>query len=498
MFEVALYNTGAEEFFYSTARNTCFSGGYGNGKTTVGCQKIIFLCLSFPGYRAVIARQRYGALISTTMETFFLQLEGGPDSPYIEYHSKQEKITKFKNGSEVLWRHLDEFNESTYRGLEINSVLIDQAEEVGEREYLTLDARIGRWTGAKVPDYLDPESFEKDSKGQPRPPSYMMLLANPSYIGHWIWLRFNPESPEHAKYKDSHNYIERGTDPRSYDEATYRQLLSREPEWVERFVHGKWGIGAGTIHVVTTSSILTVPEEFVEELLRKATLYRAMDHGEASATCCLWFAVHGGQIFCYREYYMPEQVISYHRKEIVTLSGNEEYAASYADPAIFKKNSQKDGGFWSVALEYADATLRHKGQPVDPISWTAADNNEMATRNRINEYLMRNPSLRHPVTGELGAPVIYFINKIEGTDFGCEQVITQTRAQKRVLEGTMNGKDWYSDERDDDVPDHAYDPLRYMIAMHGGQAQVKERIHPGTMAHARQQARMLRRAGYLQ
>ena len=40
----------------------------------------------------------------------------------------------------------------------------------------------------------------------------------------------------------------------------------------------------------------------------------------------------------------PNKVISYHRQAIYDLSRNEDYSGNYADPQIFKKTAQKDGG----------------------------------------------------------------------------------------------------------------------------------------------------------
>jgi len=439
------------------------------------------------------------------METFFAQLEGGKSSPYIESHNETDAITRFKNGSVVFWIHLDTANENNLRGKEVNLALIDQAEEIDENIYLTLNSRVGRWAHAKVPDYMNPEDFPTDSYGKPRPPSYMMILVNPDYEYHWVWRRYHYDSVEwQQKYRDSHDYIECGTDRAAYDSETLRELESHDAEWQHRFFQGKWGISSGAIHNVHADSILTVRQDWLENLLNKSALYRSLDHGEAAPTSCTWWACYKGQHFCYREYYMPKQVISYHRREIdalgeftindgvTTRKVREQYVATVADPQIFKKTSQKNGAFWTVAQEYLDKSIDGP-----PFLCIPADNNELGTRNRINELLQPSVTFTNPLTNESGGRGIYFINPIAGTNYGCFHVVQQTKQQKRKILDTINGKAIYSDDRDDAIEDHSYDTLRYYIAHHA--KQMKPPIlkpGPGTYGHMMDTMKALKKTGY--
>ena len=269
-------------------------------------------------------------------------------------------------------------------------------------------------------------------------------------------------------------------------------MKSRDPEWVARFFQGKWGIGEGSIHIISGKSILHVTPEQIKSFLSKAALYRSMDHGDSAPTCCLWFGIFGGVHVCYREYYSPGQLISYHRKAIASLSVGETYMNNLADPAIFKKASQKNGGFWCVADEYTDHAI-----DAPPIAWNPADNNEHATRNRINEWLRVDPALKNPFTAEQGCARLLFIARGSTHEFGVENVIHQVRAQKRELLDTINGKSIFSDERDKGVADHAYDPLRYYVASHSqGAREIRKKFEPGTMGYARKVVKALNKVGY--
>jgi hypothetical protein len=256
-------------------------------------------------------------------------------------------------------------------------------------------------------------------------------------------------------------------------EESYDQALRRDPEWVSKYVEGKWGSSQAAVHHLRKDSILDPSEELLNEIKLRGNLFRVLDHGDTSPTCCLWVAALGGVYIFYREYYVSNNLISYHRRAITDLSRNENYSGNYADPQIFKKTAQKQGGFWSVADEYRDSDLQ-----APELYWTSADNNEFATRNRINELLLPSGRFRHPITKESPAPGLYFIRATNLYSEGCRESIRQIGAQRKKLLGTVDGKSVYSDDRDDHIPDHAYDPIRYFVAMHGVQPKASQKRPP--------------------
>ena len=163
----------------------------------------------------------------------------------------------------------------------------------------------------------------------------------------------------------------------------------------------------------------------------------------------------------YREYYQPNKLISYHRESIFELSRNETYESNYADPSIFHKNQQKLGGIYCTADDYADGI---NYDPKTAVQWLPGENNEMGTRNRINEYLRVDPNRLHPVTKQRGAPRLFFVQRTEFYPNGLNNIIIETRAQKRLSLGTIDGVQQWTDERNPDIPDHGYDLVRYFLA----------------------------------
>ena len=457
---VQFRNIPQRDFYYATERNQCFSGGFNNGKTFVGCLKVITLLLTFPGYRVAICRQTFKDLKVTTMQTFKKMIPEG----IIASDNEQDGITLLRNGSKILWLHLDKVDESTLRGLEVNSILVDQAEEIDEKVYDVLDARLGRWDGVEVPkDLLENTSgdWPVSLTGHYVVPSYLMLLVNPDNQFHFVYRHYHPESLDR---KAKHFYCEGEWDrelgsPESYDQAT-----KRDPEWVDKYVKGKWGVSSSALHIVPSSILLEPTKEILQTIKEKGNFFRILDHGDSAPTCCLWVAAVLGVYIFYREYYVANRTISYHRKAISDLSKDEDYSSNYADPQIFKKTAQKDGGFWSVADEYRDSDLEG---PM--LTWIPADNNEFATRNRINELLQPSLRFRHPVTGISQGYGMYFIKSTPEYPYGCKEAFKQLGMQRKKLLGTFEGKSVYSDDRDDSVQDHAYDCIRYFVAMHGTQ-----------------------------
>ena len=467
--QVKFINPQQREAFYSKARNGCFSGGFNNGKSYIYCLKAFVLLSTFPKYRYFIARQTYADLKKTTMATFFKICP----TEFVERHNEQDGLTVLKNGSRIDWLHLDKVEESTLRGLEINSGFVDQAEEIEEKTYDILDARIGRWDEAVIPESLlrDIPNWPKNEKtGRLIAPSYLDLGCNPDTQYHFIYRKYHPDSIER---NPNFFFVEGEWDQNLGSKESYEAALAHDQEWIDKYVKGKWGVSSAQIHRVWPESYLDYSEELLERIFKKGKLYRVLDHGDSSPTCCLWCAVLEGVYIFFREYYVPNQVISYHRAEIARLSEKEFYSANYADPQIFKKTAQKDGGFWTVADEYLTKDIDGP-----PIAFIPADNNEFATRNRINEFLKPQNRFSHPLSGSSPAPGIYFVKRSEEWPNGCNKIITELPSQRRKLEGYIDGKAFYSDERQDGVADHSYDCVRYLIAMHATGKGVELRRAP--------------------
>lgn len=488
-------NQETRDFYECEARHSCISGGFGSGKTVVACNKALTLLTQFNNYRVLFGRLTYKDLKQTTMKTFYkLCPEKLYDSKRGGRRSDIEGVCRLINGSEILFVHLDEFDEKTLRGIELNSAFLDQAEELQEGIVDVLATRLGRWDKA-IPnvDLQRRVNWPRDEQNRYKIPAYLMLAVNPEDETHWIYRKYHPDSIEHQQQYQDYAYFEVSSEDNPFlDRETLKVMLSRDPQWVKRFVKGQWGISEASIHHLLPDSIINPSKEFIETMVRNGLLFRTYDHGESSPACMLWWASYKGVYIGYREYYEANKLISDHRRDISYLSDDEDYVYSLADPEIFKIKSQKNGNFWCTADEYTDQNI-----PASPIPFAPADNNELATRNRINEYLRLRDDCVHPLTGEKPAPKLYFIARNESEhNFGCFHAIQQLRSQRRLKLGTMNGRDIYGEERDDRITDHAYDPTRYFVASHATfSSPPKRKIKENSFLGAQRRIKALKISG---
>lgn len=453
----------------------CLSGGFTAGKTWGACLKALWLSDAFPRNRGLIFRSVGKELRLTTMATFFKLC--APQAYARGKRNDQDGVLRLNNGSEILFMHLENPDiQGVLKGLEINWFLGDQLEEDPEHMEDIFDillARLGRWEPAQVPEGF--RALQEQATGipwqwhypdgRPQPPPYAMITCNPDTELHWIYKRFHPESPEHQQTyaKLGYKMFEMDSEENRFLADVNRQaLLAHDETFIRRYVRGTWGLPEGAIHTIDPRSIVEGSYELLDWIRSTCTLHRVLDHGDSSPTCCLWYAVdRDTNVWVYREYYLPNALISTHRANITSLSEYERYGSNYADPSIHHKMMQKHGGRWSVADEYSDT----REAPADTsIFWSAADNNELGTRNRVSEYLRVDPQRVHPVTKALGAPRLFFVKANPSYPQGCVHTIRETRSQRRVRMGTDLGRPVYSDERDPSIVDHAYDCVRYAIA----------------------------------
>jgi len=481
----------------------CVSGGFGSAKTFALCLKALYLSDRYPKNRGVIARKVAKELALTTQRTFFkLCPASAYDPKYGGRRSDQEGILRLAGSqSEIVWLHLEHDDiDKVLRGLEINWFIIDQAEEVSEEVFTTLKARLGRWDQAEVPEDLmleyggsDQWPWRNPETGKAIPPVYSMLACNPDVESHWIYQRFHPESPSFRETyaKQQYRMLKMASFENKFlPDQNVQEMLNNDATWQRRFFFGEWGIPEGQIHNIRPESLVPGTNALAEYVKLRGTLHRTLDHGDSSATCCAWWAVlPSGDSVCYREYYQPDRLVSYHREQITRMGGHEKFQTSLADPSMFYKTMQKYGGRWSFSDEYADRDRNHGFDPDNAIDWQPADNDELGTRNYINELLRPqgagtiyrgleprqygNMTIQpgeqvpriHPLTGEYGYwPRLYFLMKSEDLPDGCDWIVRHTKQQRRERIGTELGKPIFSDERDTKVPDHAYDVLRYFAS----------------------------------
>lgn len=140
----------AQKKFYEIDHNygtdiALYQGGFGSGKTFSGSLLGILLALRYPGIRGLVGAQTYALLRDTTLQTYFEHIEKmGLNVKYI----KSEGKLIFDNGSEILFRHLEE--DDKLKSLNLGFVEI---EEMSDVPYATFKMLLGRLRQEKRPEW---------------------------------------------------------------------------------------------------------------------------------------------------------------------------------------------------------------------------------------------------------------------------------------------------------------------------------------------------------
>ena len=118
-----------------------YQGGYGSGKTFCGSLLGILLCLKYPGIRGLVGAQTYTLVRDTTLKTYFEHLDnmGFIEGKDYEWSTSLQSL-KFKNKSEILFKHFDEPNH--LKSLNLGFVEIEEMSEVPFDTFKMLLARM--------------------------------------------------------------------------------------------------------------------------------------------------------------------------------------------------------------------------------------------------------------------------------------------------------------------------------------------------------------------
>lgn len=347
-------------FHMTRVREKAAIGAVGSGKTLALCADAIGLALEQPGSRIMVARQTIPALRDTT-ETEFVNLltmrRDGDDTGKTLWDLCDAKRQAghidriyFPNGSEVLFRSLDDWRK--HMSLNLAAVYIDEASEVEVDAYNGLKTRLRQ----QQPTAQARELGYSWERGKVR--QHIALATNPN--GHdWIWQYFVHEKNPERRYFRSTSF----DNPTLYSDdgqpSAYLQSLLQMPEiWVRRYVLCEFDAFEGQI--LEFSPV----DHVVKHFDPPAHWERAMglDWGLRNPTAVVWWARKPGTTrwVQYREWqtYDPldpvskqsYQTMSVHdvAHTIKLLEKGETIKYRAADPAIRNRmgESVKSVEYW--------------------------------------------------------------------------------------------------------------------------------------------------------
>lgn len=234
-----------EEFIKSGNKMVMLSGGFGTGKSRVGCEKGYFLNMQYPGNRGLIVRRHFSDVKASTIQQTLLE-EVIPESHIVD-HNKSDHIIRHKTGmedpteepvlSEIQYHGLDSGKSTGDDDLprKIGSmaygwIFVDEGSELSKGEWTQLQGRL-RYTG-------------KDQGGMHYPVPFRQIFTatNPDAPTHWMYdLFFN---------QNQGKVIEMSVDDNIHLADDYVENMKSQFQGVyyDRYFEGKWVGAEGMIY----------------------------------------------------------------------------------------------------------------------------------------------------------------------------------------------------------------------------------------------------------
>lgn len=198
----------------SRATNLCLTGGLGSGKSFCGINELKACALQNPKGLYLIGRKTLPSLRDTTYRTFFQCFE----EQLISEHNKANLTVKLVNGSEFIFRPLDD--QEKFKSLEISGFFVDEANEIDEPMYQTLQSRVRQMIGGRQPFYRT------------------ILALNPTEEDHWIPQLFLHRKPKNHEIHFSTTFDNQANLPKDYIENL---MASYTPDMQQRMIFGQFG-----------------------------------------------------------------------------------------------------------------------------------------------------------------------------------------------------------------------------------------------------------------
>ena len=396
-------------FIHSRTRYLALFGSIGSGKTVVGCLKGIDYCLKHPGIVGAVIRNTNPELESSTKKIFLDLLHQIDDNlsrnkKIVLAENNQKNWVKFTNGSMVFFLHTDD--ESLYKGPEFGWMLVDQAEEINETIAKRMTERLRQ-------------------RGYPQ---QLMFLGNTDRGHNWCYRWFKKgEKPfsELIEVTILDNAV-------NLDKGYLLDQFSRPEEEKKIWLYGSWDNPRGLVLRLNDYNFIgpfNPPDGWAH--------YIGIDPAGSTGYCAALHVVvdYEGNFYVIDEYYQKNKLVKEHATGILRLTND--YKIIYMDPSAWRKQEiDKDGKpqFITLADRY-----REYGIYAVP-----AENSISVGIDILREYAALDPKRRHPITGKMGSPRIFFV-------------------KERLPNLMEEMAEWMIDDPSKE-PSHARDTLRYVIA----------------------------------
>lgn len=255
-----------------------YMGGYGSGKTFCGSLMGICLALKYAGIRGLVGAQTYTLVRDTTLKQYIEHLDnmGFIDGVHYEYKKAEDKLV-FKNGSEILFRHLQEPNK--LKSLNLGFVELEEMSDTPESTFKMLLSRL-RQT-------IKPEWEAMGFKYR------LFGHTNPEASKGWIYKYFVEQKP------DNYRLIQAPTTQNKFLASDYVESLKEiyDPEYYRINVLGEFGDYTSGL-VVKNFTVDNVADLHYQDDM---DLHLTWDFNVDPMSCILAHR-YGGKVFFFDEF----------------------------------------------------------------------------------------------------------------------------------------------------------------------------------------------------
>ena len=356
-----------EQFLTAAEPFTCFSGGFGSGKTTALCAKVILLMTAIPNNLGYLGRLDGKSLRHSTMQSLMDMLP----KEYIKKHNEQNGFIQLHpevGGSKLVYGDFKDLND--LKNIPLGFYAIDQMEEVpfavweylagrirrrtpvltqdGQRQYYVkgncpanpVPAAQGRHYAtsddvstlqchlcqAPLPPYSDERS--DDDKTPPWDliiyKRYGFGVCNPEGPSHWIYKTFSgipgqhgvsTGIPDHVAFHATvYDGLRAGFVDSEYVNNLENIYSNNKTMW-DRYMLGKWVEAEGLVYPTWSRERHVVPYQSVrwdtnDPILQPGSghLFEYIDHGLTAATAVGWVYTESCHCGCNKtNYYLVDE-----------------------------------------------------------------------------------------------------------------------------------------------------------------------------------------------
>lgn len=277
----------ALQFLYDTVTEfLLFGGGAGGGKSWIGCEWLLAMCLNFPEIRTFIGRKTLKVLKNTTLITFFKVCKAHGIQRDVHYiYNDQKSIVTFYNGSTIDLLELKvQPSDPMFEDMGSSEYTLGWIEEAGEvhfNAFDTLKSRIGRHLNDKH------KLLAK-----------MLITCNPKK--NWLYSTFYQPSKENT-LETGYVFLQSLAKDNSKLDSGYLSKLDgiKDKAKKERLKYGNWEYDDDPTVLMDYDSIMDI---YTNDHVPKGEKYITADiarFGKDKTTIMLWEGFRVSQVLTF-------------------------------------------------------------------------------------------------------------------------------------------------------------------------------------------------------